>query len=64
MIGNAQYVGLGENTHGSSFTMKFRLVKYLVTEMGFTNFTMEEDWGNGLKLNEYIQTGKGNPRDF
>ena len=37
MIGNAQYVGLGENTHGSSeiFTMKFRLVKYLVTEMGF-----------------------------
>lgn len=36
MIGSAQYVGLGENTHGSSeiFTMKFRLVKYLVTEMG------------------------------
>ncbi|HDR7471255.1 erythromycin esterase family protein [Bacillus toyonensis] len=66
MIGSAQYVGLGENTHGSSeiFTMKFRLVKYLVTEMGFTNFTMEEDWGNGLKLNEYIQTGKGNPREF
>ncbi|WP_144499691.1 erythromycin esterase family protein, partial [Bacillus sp. FDAARGOS_235] len=66
MIGSAQYVALGENTHGSSeiFTMKFRLVKYLVTEMGFTNFTMEEDWGNGLKLNEYIQTGKGNPREF
>ncbi|MCI0768101.1 erythromycin esterase family protein [Bacillus sp. TL12] len=66
MIGNAQYVGLGETTHGSSeiFTMKFRLVKYLVTEMGFTNFGMEEDWGNGLKLNEYIQTGKGNPREF
>ncbi|OTW85573.1 erythromycin esterase family protein [Bacillus thuringiensis] len=66
MIGSAQYVGLGENTHGSSeiFTMKFRLVKYLVTEMGFTNFTIEEDWGNGLKLNEYIQTGKGNPREF
>ncbi|PGU31061.1 erythromycin esterase [Bacillus cereus] len=66
MIGSAQYVGLGETTHGSSeiFTMKFRLVKYLVTEMGFTNFTIEEDWGNGLKLNEYIQTGKGNPREF
>ncbi|PFA62264.1 erythromycin esterase family protein [Bacillus sp. AFS015896] len=66
MIGSAQYVGLGENTHGSSeiFTMKFRLVKYLVTDMGFTNFAMEEDWGNGLKLNEYIQTGKGNPREY
>lgn len=66
MIGNTQYVGLGENTHGSSeiFTIKFRLVKYLVTEMGFTNFALEEDWGNGLKLNEYIQTGKGNPREF
>lgn len=64
MIGNANYVGLGESTHGSSeiFTMKFRLVKYLVTEMGFTNFGMEEDWGNGLKINEYIQTGKGDPR--
>ncbi|UKS29704.1 erythromycin esterase family protein [Paenibacillus sp. HWE-109] len=66
MIGNANYVGLGEATHGSSeiFTMKHRLVKYLVTELGFTNFGIEEDWGNGLKLNEYIQTGKGNPRDF
>ncbi|MET3211091.1 UNVERIFIED_CONTAM: erythromycin esterase [Paenibacillus sp. PvR008] len=66
MIGDAHYVGLGENTHGSSeiFTMKFRLVKYLVTQMGFTNFAMEEDWGNGLRLNEYIQTGKGNPREL
>ncbi len=66
MIGNADYVGLGEASHGSSeiFTMKFRLVKFLVTEMGFTNFGIEEDWGNGLKLNEYIHTGKGNPREF
>ncbi|MCZ8520919.1 MULTISPECIES: erythromycin esterase family protein [Paenibacillus] len=66
MIGAAHYVGLGENNHGSSeiFTMKFRLVKYLVTEMGFTNFAMEEDWGNGLKLNDYIQTGQGDPREF
>lgn len=66
MIGNANYVGLGEASHGSSeiFTMKFRLVKFLVTEMGFTNFGIEEDWGNGLQLNEYIYTGKGNPREF
>lgn len=66
MIGNADYVGLGEASHGSSeiFTMKFRLVKFLVTEMGFTNFGIEEDWGNGLKLNEYIHTGKGNPSEF
>ncbi len=64
MIGSARYVGLGESTHGSSeiFNMKFRLVKYLVTEMGFTNFGLEEDWGVGLKVNEYIQTGKGDPR--
>nr|WP_245596214.1 erythromycin esterase family protein [Paenibacillus taiwanensis] len=66
MIGNATYVGLGEASHGSSeiFTMKFRLVKFLVTEMGYTNFGIEEDWGNGLKLNEYIHTGKGDPRQF
>ncbi|WP_268625804.1 erythromycin esterase family protein [Paenibacillus alvei] len=66
MIGKANYVGLGESTHGSSefFTMKFRLVKYLVTEMGFTNFGLEEDWGNGLQLNEYIHTGKGDPKQF
>ncbi len=51
MIGNAQYVGLERILMEALkfFTMKFRLVKYLVTEMGFTNFAMEEDWGNGLK---------------
>ncbi|OAS13289.1 erythromycin esterase family protein [Paenibacillus oryzisoli] len=66
MIGNANYVGLGEATHGSSeiFMMKHRLVKYLVTELGFTNFGIEEDWGNGLKLNAYIQTGIGDPKEF
>ncbi|MGE7596338.1 hypothetical protein ACQKM1_25735 [Peribacillus frigoritolerans] len=44
MIGNANYVGLGEATHGSSeiFMLMHLLVKYLVTELGFTNFGIKK----------------------
>src|SRR5699024_12167763 len=31
-------------------------------EKGFRTFAREISWSTGLLLNEYIQTGKGNPR--
>src|SRR5260370_7138560 len=43
IVGSASIVGLGEATHGSHefFTMKQRLLEFLVEKMGFTMFAME-----------------------
>ncbi len=42
LVGTASIVGLGEATHGSHefFTMKQRLLEFLVQHMGFTLFAM------------------------
>ncbi|ASJ56404.1 erythromycin esterase [Brevibacillus sp. IT-7CA2] len=63
MIGSASIVGLGEASHGMHeiFTMKHRIVQYMVTELGFTNLVLEENWGKGLMLDQYVLTGKGHP---
>lgn len=59
MVGDTELIGLGEATHGSSefFSMKHRLIKYLVEEMGFTTFVLETDGVIGLALDEYILKG-------
>ena len=63
MVGSASIVGLGETTHGAHevFTMKHRIVHYLVSEKGFTILVLEEGWDRALKLDRYVLTGKGNP---
>ncbi|KJD39122.1 erythromycin esterase [Paenibacillus polymyxa] len=63
MVGSASIVGLGEATHGAHevFTMKQRIVNYLVSEKGFTNLVLEEGWDRALELDRYVLTGKGNP---
>lgn len=63
MVGSASIVGLGEATHGAHevFTMKNRIVNYLVSEKGFTNLVLEEGWDRALELDRYVLTGKGNP---
>ncbi|MFJ8232527.1 erythromycin esterase family protein [Streptomyces sp. NPDC094448] len=66
MIGGAKVVGLGEATHGSHefFTMKERLFRHLVREKGFRAFSLEFSWAAGLRINDYLQTGKGNARQI
>ncbi|MFG0213798.1 erythromycin esterase family protein [Brevibacillus porteri] len=66
MIGSASIVGLGEANHGSReiFTMKHRIVEFLVMEMGFTTLVLEENWGNALELDHYVLTGEGNPSEY
>jgi erythromycin esterase len=64
MVGGAQVVGIGEATHSTSefYTLNNRILRYLAEEKGFTTFGRELSWSTGLRLNEYVLHGKGNPR--
>ncbi|MBT2400154.1 erythromycin esterase family protein [Streptomyces sp. ISL-100] len=66
MVGNAQVVGMGEATHSSHefFTMKHRVLRYLVEHMGFRAFALETSWSSGLRIDEYLLTGEGDPRQI
>lgn len=64
-VGARRVVALGEATHGTSefFTMKHRLVRLLVEEMGFRHFAMETypDLTAPI-LDEYVRGGAVDPR--
>jgi|GEM_PF-2076305 len=61
MIGNARIVSLGEATHGTHefFAMKHRLLEFLVKEMGFNIFAIEDTWAGTEAVNEYVHGGPG-----
>lgn len=61
LIGDARIVALGEATHGTHEfqAMKHRLVRFLVSEMGFTDFAMEANLPESERINDYVQTGTG-----
>ena len=63
LIGNARIVALGEATHGTHefFEMKHRMLRFLVEEMGFNTFATEADWSEVNLVNDYVQTGQGDP---
>lgn len=64
MIGDARVVGFGEATHGSRdfFTLKQRAFRHLVRDKGFRTYALEAPWSTGLRLNDYVVHGKGDPR--
>lgn len=66
LIGNSKIVGLGESTHGSSevYQMKYRISKYLITHQDFNVFSLEANMPESFLMNQYIQSGKGNPKDI
>jgi erythromycin esterase-like protein len=55
-LARVQVVGLGEATHGCRelFTLKHRLVEYLVTQQGFTVFALEADQNRCRALDDYV----------
>ncbi|MFI6584363.1 erythromycin esterase family protein [Embleya sp. NPDC050493] len=61
MVGDARVVGLGEATHSSHefFTVKHRVLRYLVEEKGFRAFALEAAWSTGLRLDAYVLRGEG-----
>ncbi|MFI7407194.1 erythromycin esterase family protein [Streptomyces sp. NPDC049627] len=64
MIADARVVGLGEATHSSHefFALKDRVFRHLVENKGFRTFALEAPWSTGLRLNDYVLHGKGDPR--
>lgn len=56
-IGDAQFVLLGESTHGTAeyYTARAQLSKKLIEEKGFTIIAVEGDWPAAFEVNRYIK---------
>ena len=63
IVGDARVVCLGESRHDvhEHFRFKHRLIEFLVEEMGFTLFAMEESLPSAGLINEYVLGGDGDP---
>src|SRR3989344_8289989 len=61
VIDTSQVVGLGEATHGNKefFQIKHRLIKFLITGMGFDTVAFECPEQRAKKIDDYIKTGEG-----
>ena len=57
VVGHARVVSLGEASHGTSeyFTIKDRIVRYLVQHLGFTDFSIEANFAGGRVVDEWVQ---------
>lgn len=64
LVGDAHVVALGEGTHGTRefFQMKHRLTRALAEQRGFTVFAIEASMPEARIVNEYVLTGRGDPR--
>jgi erythromycin esterase len=60
---DAQVVAMGEATHGTrEFQQyKYRMLQFLVEELGFTVFGIEANWPESLSVNDYVLGGDGDP---
>ncbi|RYE30143.1 MAG: erythromycin esterase family protein [Sphingobacteriaceae bacterium] len=54
-------IGMGEATHGTQEfqTIKFKFLKYLVTQMQFKLFGIEANFTECRRVNDYVLYGKG-----
>ena len=57
IVGDAQFVGVGEPTHtsGGFYQMKHRVFRYLVEEMGFRVLGFESPFEWGVAMESYLQ---------
>jgi len=65
IIGDAHFVGLGESVHASEgyIAAKLKVIQYLVEKKGFRAFEMETPWRAARRVNQYISTCQGSPKD-
>lgn len=63
LVGAARVVGLGEAVPGSHelATLKQRLARYLISQKGFTGLAFDASPAACAPLNDYLQTGQGDP---
>ena len=63
LVGAARVVGLGEAVPGSHelATLKQRLARYLISQKGFTGLAFDASPASCAALNDYLQTGQGDP---
>lgn len=64
LIGDAQFVLLGEATHGTHefYQTRAEITKRLITERGFTAVCIEGDWPSAYRVNRYVR-GIGEDQD-
>lgn len=62
----SQIISFGEGTHGSSEFNVYRLAffKYLVENCNYRFFLVETDFANTVKINDFVLTGKGDPKEL
>jgi len=60
-VGSARIVALGEATHGTHefYTLKHRIFRFLVEEMGFCAIAFEMGAAEACIVNRYVHTGEG-----
>ncbi|HEU4470670.1 MAG TPA: erythromycin esterase family protein [Flavisolibacter sp.] len=60
LTGNPAIIALGEPTHGTSevFTLRLRLLKYLVEQQGFTTLMLEDELPEAGLINDYVLYGR------
>jgi erythromycin esterase-like protein len=65
IVGTARFVALGESTHTSAgfYQAKFRLIRFMVEQMGFRVVFFESNWLEGLAATRYVETCAGTPED-
>lgn len=64
LVAHASIVALGDANHGTRefYTVKLRLIDFLVRELGFDTVSVEAPFPITERLNVYVQGGPGNPR--
>jgi erythromycin esterase len=61
LLQDAKVVGFGEATHGTRefFTVRHRMLEYLVSELGFNVFAIEASYSAAEAVNDYVLGGNG-----
>jgi erythromycin esterase-like protein/fermentation-respiration switch protein FrsA (DUF1100 family) len=65
-VGSAHVVALGEPAHGAHEPLAFRnrLFAYLVEKLGFTAIAMESGLSESRRVNDFVLSGRGDPREI